>query len=71
MRSLQTGRIRHWTMRDVTGAEIASPLTETIIVNDPSSMRQAALLGLGVAIIAMPDSVADLDDGSLIRLLPR
>jgi DNA-binding transcriptional LysR family regulator len=71
MRSLKTGRIRHWTMRDVTGAEMAASLSETIIVNDPSAMRQAALLGLGVTMVAMPDIVADLEDGSLIRLVPR
>lgn len=71
MRSLQTGRIRHWTMRDVTGAEVQAPLRESIIVNDPNSMRQAALLGLGVSMLAMPDVVADIEDGSLVRLLPR
>jgi DNA-binding transcriptional LysR family regulator len=71
MRALKTGRIRHWTMRNVTGNEMAAPLTETIIVNDPSAMRQAALLGLGVTMVAIPDIAADLENGSLIRLLPR
>lgn len=71
MRALKTGRIRHWTMRNVTGNEMAAPLSETIIVNDPSAMRQAALLGLGVTMVAIPDIAADLENGSLIRLLPR
>jgi len=57
-------------MRDVTGAEMAAPLSETIIVNDPSAMRHAALLGLGVTMVAIPDVAADLEDGSLIRLIP-
>jgi hypothetical protein len=38
-----SGRIKHWVMRDVTGREAAAPLTETIIVNDPGAMRDAAL----------------------------
>lgn len=70
MRSPQTGRIRHWTMRDLIGCEMAAPLAETIVVNDPGAMREAALLGLGVTMIAVPDVLPALEDGSLIRLLP-
>jgi DNA-binding transcriptional LysR family regulator len=70
MRSPQTGRIRHWTLRDATGREIAAPLGETIVVNDPAAMREAALLGLGITMIAVPDVLPALEDGSLIRLLP-
>ncbi|MBT2246067.1 LysR family transcriptional regulator [Sphingobium sp. BHU LFT2] len=71
MRSLKTGRIRHWSMRDVMGAEQAAPLSETIIVNDPTAMREAALLGLGVTMVAIPDIATDLENGTLVRLLPR
>lgn len=71
MRALQTGRIRHWTMRDAAGQERPGPLAETIVVNDPAAMREAALLGLGVAMLAMPDVLSALEDGSLIRLVPR
>jgi DNA-binding transcriptional LysR family regulator len=71
MRSLQTGRIRHWTMRDVTGRELMAPLAETVIVNDPAAIREAALLGLGVAMLAVPDVQHALESGALIRLLPR
>jgi DNA-binding transcriptional LysR family regulator len=71
MRALQTGRIRHWTMRDVTGREMAAALPESIVVNDPAAMLEAALLGLGVAMLAMPDALQALDAGSLVRLAPR
>lgn len=71
MRSLQTGRIRHWTMRDAAGQEMPAPLTSSIIVNDPSAMREAALLGLGVAMLAVPDVLPALETGGLIRLVPR
>jgi DNA-binding transcriptional LysR family regulator len=71
MRSPQTGRIRHWTMRDVAGREMAASLPEMIVVNDPAAMREAALLGLGVTMIAVPDALPALEDGSLVRLVPR
>ncbi|MBR0704673.1 LysR family transcriptional regulator [Bradyrhizobium diazoefficiens] len=71
MRSLQTGRIRHWSMRDVSGREVQAPLSESIVVNDPAAMREAARLGLGVAMLATADILPALDDGSLLRLVPR
>ena len=71
MRSLQTGRIRHWTMRDAAGRERPAALRETLVVNDPAAMREAALLGLGVAMLAVPDALPALENGSLLRLVPR
>lgn len=71
MRSLQSGRIRHWAMRDAAGAESAATVREDIVVNDPAAMREAARLGLGVALLAMPDVLPDLESGALVRLAPR
>lgn len=71
MRSLQSGRIRHWTMRNAAGAESAATLSEDIVVNDPAAMREAARLGLGVALLALPDVLPDVESGALVRLLPR
>jgi DNA-binding transcriptional LysR family regulator len=71
MRSLQTGRIRHWTMRNAAGQQMPAPLPERIIVNDPAAMREAALLGLGVAMVAVPDVLPALEAGTLVRLVPR
>lgn len=71
MRVQQTGRIRHWTMRNAAGREMRAPLPASIVVNDPSAMREAALLGLGVAMLVMPDAIGALEAGSLIRLVPR
>ncbi|MGX5733349.1 LysR substrate-binding domain-containing protein [Bosea thiooxidans] len=70
MRSLRTGRIRHWIMRDAGGTEMAAALPETIIVNDPAAMREAARLGLGVAMLAVPDVLPELESRRLVRLLP-
>lgn len=71
MRSLQSGRVRHWTMRDAVGNESAATLREDIVVNDPAAMREAARLGLGVALLAMPDVLPELESGALVRLVPR
>lgn len=71
MRSMGTGRIRHWTMRDTAGAEMPAMPAETIVVNDPAAMREAALLGLGVALLAVPDVLPQLESGKLVRLVPR
>jgi DNA-binding transcriptional LysR family regulator len=38
--------------------------------SDPAALRKAALLDMGVAILAVPDVLAHLEDGSLLRLLP-
>jgi DNA-binding transcriptional LysR family regulator len=70
MRSLHTGRIRHWMFRNVNGIEVAGTLSESIVVNDPAAMREAARLGLGVSLIALLDVLPDLERGDLIRLLP-
>jgi DNA-binding transcriptional LysR family regulator len=70
MRSLRTGRIRHWMFRNLNGIEVAGTLTESIVVNDPAAMREAARLGLGVSLIALFDVLPELERGDLIRLLP-
>jgi len=70
MRSLRTGRVRHWAMRDAAGTEMMAALAETVVVNDPAAMREAAKLGLGVAMLAVPDALSELENGSLVRLLP-
>lgn len=71
MRSLSTGRIGHRTMRDAGGHEMLAALKESIVVNEPGAMREAALLGLGVAMLAVPDALSALEDGRLVRLVPR
>jgi DNA-binding transcriptional LysR family regulator len=71
MRSGRTGRVRHRTMRDTAGNEMPARLGETIMVNDPAAMREAAILGLGVTLLAVSDVLASIERGELVRLLPR
>lgn len=70
MRVLRTGRTRHWTMRNATGREMPAAVAETIVLNEPIAIRKAARLGLGIALLAMTEVLSDLEDGSLVRLLP-
>lgn len=71
MRSVRTGRVRQWVMRNAAGAEQPAPLREAIVLNDPAAMCRAALLGLGVALIAVPDVLPQLESGALVRIAPR
>jgi DNA-binding transcriptional LysR family regulator len=70
MRSERTGRVRQFSMRDAAGQEMQALLSERIVLNDPAAMRQAALLGLGVTLLIVPDALPHLDRGELVRLLP-
>jgi DNA-binding transcriptional LysR family regulator len=71
MRSSDTGRIRERMMRDAAGTEMAAPLKETVVFDDPEAMCRAALLGLGVALIAVPHALPHLEIGALVRLVPQ
>ncbi len=71
MRSARTGRVREHMMRDAHGREVAAPLRDTIVLNDPSAMRRAAILGLGVSLLAVPDVLPYLESGALVRLVPQ
>ncbi|WP_423368315.1 LysR substrate-binding domain-containing protein [Burkholderia sp. LMG 32019] len=71
MRSSRTGRVRHRTMRGPAGVEMPALLGETIVVNDPAAMREAAVLGLGVALLSVSDVLSSIERGELVRLLPR
>lgn len=71
MRSSRTGRARQWTLRDAAGNEMSAPLRETMVMNDPAALRQAALLGLGVALLVVPDVLPWLESGELVRLVPQ
>ncbi|MDC0745686.1 LysR family transcriptional regulator [Polyangium mundeleinium] len=71
MRSLRTGRVRQWVMRNAAGEEVPARPAETIVLNDPAAMCRAAVLGLGVTLIAVPDALPYLESGALVRLVPR
>lgn len=71
MRSLTSGRIRTWSMRNAQDDEVAAVMREAVVVNDPAALRESARLGLGVAMVAVPDVLPWLNSGELVRVLPR
>ena len=69
-RSSPTGRVRAWSLRTRRGAEHAVPCQARIIFSDPEAIADAAVLGLGVALLPMPFVVGLIRSGALLRLLP-
>jgi DNA-binding transcriptional LysR family regulator len=68
LRSSLTGRLRHRVMRDANGSELPAALNETIVVNDPAAISQAAVLSLGVALVSVPEALPYLESNALVRL---
>ena len=58
-------------MVNAAGEQVPVALKETIVLNDPAAMCRAAQLGLGVALVAVPDALPHLESGALVRLLPQ
>lgn len=65
-----TGRTSRWTMRNRAGHRREAEMIPSMTFNDPLAVLHAARLGIGVAMLAMPDVLDDLTRGSLVRLLP-
>lgn len=70
MRGSSTGRIRQWLFRNAAGTEAQANINPDMVVNDPAALRQAALLGLGVALLVVMDAQPWIESGALVRLLP-
>ncbi|WP_296942501.1 LysR family transcriptional regulator [uncultured Massilia sp.] len=70
MRFLHSGRMREWHMRTGAGEQALLEMRTLAVLSDPQAVRAAALLGMGVAVLAMPDVLAGLAQGTLVRLLP-
>jgi DNA-binding transcriptional LysR family regulator len=70
-RSSPTGRVRSWTLQHASGQQTTVELPRPrAIFNDPEAVAQAALLGLGAAMLPMPFVERGLRNGELVRLLP-
>jgi len=70
-RSSRTGRVRERIMRNAEGIEISVKLKETIVLDDPEATCRAALLGLGVTLLAVCHALPHLERGALVRLVPQ
>jgi DNA-binding transcriptional LysR family regulator len=70
-RSMRSGRVSARIMRNAAGDEIEATQPATLAFDDPEAMCRAALLGLGVALIALPHALPHLESGALTRLIPQ
>lgn len=69
-RSSPTGRVRSWVLQNGRGEEAVAEMRTRAIFSDPEAMCQAALMGLGVALLPMPFAAPWLQSGGLVRVLP-
>ncbi len=69
-RSPGSGRLRSWLLAHANGEQALAEHKITAIFDDPEAMADAAVLGLGIALIPGPHTSAHLASGKLIRLLP-
>lgn len=70
IRSPQTGRIRHQPLRNAQNEQRAPGMTVSMTVNEPEAAARAAEMGLGIALIGMPNAAPYLESGRLMRVLP-
>jgi DNA-binding transcriptional LysR family regulator len=62
--------VRPWTLRSRRGVDQPGPCRPRIVFSDPEAIAEAALLGLGVALLPLPFAFAAIAGGTLVRLLP-
>lgn len=69
-RSPQSGRLLAYELRDAQGRSAVATPRRRIVFDDPEAICQAAVQGLGVALLPMPFARPWLQSGALLRLLP-
>lgn len=70
IRSPQTGRIRNLPLRNADNEQRVPAMVIKMTVNEPEAAAQAAEMGLGIALISMPNALPYLESGRLVRVLP-
>jgi DNA-binding transcriptional LysR family regulator len=69
IRSPQTGRVRNLPLRNADNEQRAPSMTIKMTVNEPEAAARAAEMGLGIALISMPNALPYLESGRLVRVL--
>ncbi len=70
IRSPQTGRVRSWPLRNRANEQMPITLRTRMTMSDPDAACEAAQLGLGIALISMPNALHYLENKKLIRVMP-
>lgn len=61
IRSPQTGRVRNLPLRNADNEQRAPTMTIKMTVNEPEAAARAAEMGLGIALISMPNALPYLE----------
>jgi DNA-binding transcriptional LysR family regulator len=69
-RSLSTGRLMPWTLKNAAGQEVVASVRPVAVMDDPEAIAHAAASGMGIAMLPMPHALPWLDSGALVRVLP-
>jgi DNA-binding transcriptional LysR family regulator len=70
MRSVFSGRVIGRTLRHASGQSGVAEPRVRMTANDPEAVLRGVLMHLGIGLLAMPDVVAHLESGALVRVLP-
>lgn len=69
-RSLATGRLMPWALKNKEGQELVASVRPAIVMDDPEAMARAATTGMGIALLPLPHALPLLESGALERVLP-
>lgn len=69
-RAVGSGRLLSWTLRHDDGRQAPVDLRTVMVCDDPEAMAQAALAGIGVAVLPLPHAQAFLRSRALVDVLP-
>lgn len=67
--ALGARKVRSWTLQSLKEQRAALELRPRLLVRDPQALCQSVLMGLGVALLAIPDVLDHLQSGALERVL--
>lgn len=65
-----SGRLLSWTLRHEDGRQAPVVLRMVMVCDDPEAMTQAALAGIGIAVLPLPHAQAFLRSRALVDVLP-
>jgi DNA-binding transcriptional LysR family regulator len=68
-RSLATGRLMPWTIRNESGEEVVASVRPVMVLDDPEAIAHAAATGMGIALLPLPHALPLLESGALVRVL--
>jgi DNA-binding transcriptional LysR family regulator len=68
--ALHDGPLQHWSLTDTAGREMAVTHHPRLLCSDFSVQQQAAIHGVGIALLPLRVASRALDDGTLERVAP-